>query len=200
MLKQPFFLLSILTIICGWCLVFLGYNMQITWWVHRTYYNSLDCFFIRFSALAEWIIIVIAACIAFIKDWKSALIFGSTLGLQALTVAGIKLFINAPRPIEINPALIRNIHQLEIHHWQAFPSGHTAVAFFSMGWLILNYPQNHRSVTWIGIVSFLFAAGIGYSRMYLGQHSFIDVCAGSSISIIFLGLAKSLKRKVLNDE
>jgi membrane-associated phospholipid phosphatase len=120
--------------------------MSFTWWVHQLGNNSFDDFFIHFSALAEWALILAAASIALIRDWKRGLWMGLALGIQALLVVGIKSALNAPRPIEINAQLVRLIPHLEIHHWQAFPSGHTAVGFFTMGWLALNYPDkyNHK--------------------------------------------------------
>jgi membrane-associated phospholipid phosphatase len=120
---------------------------------------------------------------------------GFALGIQALMVAGIKWAINAKRPIEINPDLVRQIPQLDIHHWQAFPSGHTAVAFFTMGWLAMNYPQHYKYPRVIALSLSLLAVGIGYSRMYLAQHSLIDVCAGGTLALLILSLASILGKK-----
>jgi membrane-associated phospholipid phosphatase len=39
------------------------------------------------------------------------------------------------------------------------------------------------------------AVGIGYSRMYLAQHSLIDVCAGGTLALLILSLASILGKK-----
>jgi membrane-associated phospholipid phosphatase len=195
MMKQPYFTAASSLLLLGWAAVLLGFNMNFTWWAHHTYSASLDDFFIHFSWMAEWALIVAAASVALIRDKKRALFMGLTLGIQALVVAGIKSVINAPRPIEINHDWVRNIPTLEIHHWQAFPSGHTAVAFFTMGWLWLNYPRTFKNPQIVGLVLALLAAGIGYSRMYLAQHSLIDVCAGGTLALCFLMLGDALGRK-----
>lgn len=190
-----YILLSSATLFLGWALVALGYNMSVTWTIHHNYSKSWDDFFIHFSWLAEWAMIIIAASIALIRNWKSALWMGFALGIQALMVAGIKWAINAKRPIEINPDLVRQIPQLDIHHWQAFPSGHTAVAFFTMGWLAMNYPQHYKYPRVIALSLSLLAVGIGYSRMYLAQHSLIDVCAGGTLALLMLSIASILGKK-----
>jgi membrane-associated phospholipid phosphatase len=42
----------------------------------------------------------------------------------------------------------------------------------------------------------ILAIGIGYSRMYLAQHSLIDVCAGGSLALILLTLSDHFGRKL----
>jgi membrane-associated phospholipid phosphatase len=58
----------------------------------------------------------------------------------------------------------------------SFPSGHTSSAFALATSLSLNFRK------WYIIVpSYLYASGIGYSRMYLGVHYPSDVLAGALI-------------------
>jgi len=197
---RPFYFAASTALILGWSAILLGFNMPFTWWVHQTYHPGIDDFFIHFSWLAEWTLVVVAANIALIRDWKRGLFVAAILGVQALVIAGIKVAINAPRPIEINPKLVRIIPHLDIHHWQAFPSGHTAVAFFTMGWLALNYPKSSKNPVVVAMVLFIVAAGIGYSRMYLAQHSLIDVCAGGTLALLFLSAAQSLTNRWFSHE
>lgn len=191
--RYIFFTCTILLV--AWALVALGYNMTTTWSIHHLHSKIADDFFIHFSWLAEWALIVVAASIALISNWKSALWMGVSLGIQALIVAGVKFSINAKRPIEINPDFVRQIPNLEIHHWQAFPSGHTAVAFFTMGWLAMNYPKHMKHQLKMAGALSLLALGIGYSRMYLAQHSLVDVCAGATIALTILIISSSLSKK-----
>ncbi len=189
MMKHPYFFGCSVVLIMGWTAVALGYNMPATWYIHHHHHPSMDQFFIHFTWLAEWFLIVGVATIALIQDWKKALWMGAFLGLQAFVVAGIKSGINAPRPIEIDPLMVRKIQNLDIHHWQAFPSGHTAVAFFTMGWLSFLLQTSTRAGSKTTVVLIALAAGIGYSRMYLAQHSLIDVCSGGSLAVLLCYMA-----------
>lgn len=60
----------------------------------------------------------------------------------------------------------------------SFPSGHTSLAFSLATSISLNYPK------WYYIVpSYLYAAGIGYSRINLGVHYPSDVIIGGIVGI-----------------
>jgi membrane-associated phospholipid phosphatase len=63
----------------------------------------------------------------------------------------------------------------------SFPSGHTMGAFGFF--LILNHfmPANKW---YISLIFFLLACACAYSRIYLGQHFFSDVLAGSIIGVL----------------
>lgn len=186
MVARGYFLTTGIFLILGWTAVALGFNMPFTWFVHKFGPFSFDQFFIHFSWLAEWALIIFALSIALITDWKRGLWMSILLGFQALTVLGIKIWINAPRPIEIDAKLIRKIPNLEFHHWQAFPSGHTAVGFFTMGLLAVCYPNKYKNKYLVYMILSAMALCMGYSRMYLAQHSLIDVCAGGTIALAFL--------------
>jgi membrane-associated phospholipid phosphatase len=64
-----------------------------------------------------------------------------------------------------------------------------------MGWLAMNYPQHYKYPRVIALSLSLLAVGIGYSRMYLAQHSLIDVCAGGTLALLILSLASILGKK-----
>ncbi len=50
-------------------------------------------------------------------------------------------------------------------------------------------------MTW-GITCAIIAAGIGYSRIYLGQHLLVDVCTGGTIAVLFLQLSYQISKKL----
>jgi membrane-associated phospholipid phosphatase len=64
----------------------------------------------------------------------------------------------------------------------SFPSGHTEGAFAMMTFIALLLPKKWK---WLAIFLFMVALLAGYSRIYLSQHFFQDILAGSMIGTIF---------------
>lgn len=195
MAQSRFFLTSFFLLLSGWVAVGLGYNDSASNWIHHFCNPITDDFFIHFSWLAEWLLIILAVLTGFYFHPKRGLVFGIGLGLQSLLVAAIKVWFNAPRPIEAKLFHIRTIEKLEIHHWQSFPSGHTTVAFFCMGLIAISMNNVPKSSI-LGVVCAIMAAGIGYSRIYLGQHFLFDVCTGGTIALLFLQLSYQISKKL----
>lgn len=93
--------------------------------------------------------------------------------------------------IKEQPKLFTQIDPAVLNHWVAeggysFPSGHTFNAFllamiFSFGIL-----QNTHSKKWqkFYFLPFIWAIGIGISRVALGAHSMLDVSAGAFIGVL----------------
>ncbi len=73
----------------------------------------------------------------------------------------------------------RFIHTAELNYFFSFPSGHTMTAFAIMA--LLTYIVGKR---WLAVVFFLLALMVGFSRMYLLQHFFLDVYFGSLFGMI----------------
>ncbi len=195
MAQSRFFLTSFLLLLSGWLAVGLGLNYSASNWIHHFCNHTIDNFFIHFSWLAEWLLIILAILTGFYFNPKRGLVFGIGLGIQSIFVAFVKTWFNAPRPIEAKFFPLRHIQNLEIHHWQSFPSGHTAVAFFCMGLFAISVKNIQNSTAW-GITCALFAAGIGYSRIYLGQHFLFDVCTGGTIALLFLQLSFHFSKRL----
>lgn len=94
-----------------------------------------------------------------------------------------KDFFNRTRPIgEYGESQIHHVTWLTNLVNNSFPSGHTMGAFGMA--LFLNHFLPYQN-KYISTFLFLLALGCGYSRIYLGQHYFSDVLAGSLFGVFF---------------
>lgn len=92
-------------------------------------------------------------------------------------------FADADRPsltfqiLHIPLNLIEGV-DVNIHH--SFPSGHTTAAF-SLFFCLSFFSRNN----YVKILCFLSALLIAFSRVYLSEHFFEDITAGSFIGVVF---------------
>jgi membrane-associated phospholipid phosphatase len=95
-----------------------------------------------------------------------------------LVVQAIKGIVNAPRPLLYfnNATWINRVAGQPENLFYSFPSGHSEGSFALFCFLSLILPRRYAPA---GILFFFIALSIGYSRMYLSQHFFADVYAGS---------------------
>lgn len=101
----------------------------------------------------------------------AAYTFGAFI-LSSVITQGMKITIQRDRPYITYPDIIKR----EEAGGYSFPSGHTSAAFCTATSLSLLFPK------WYVIVpSYLYAATVGYSRIYQGVHYPTDVLTGAII-------------------
>ncbi|MCX6209101.1 MAG: phosphatase PAP2 family protein [Bacteroidetes bacterium] len=127
----------------------------------------------------------------FTKDKKlqqqSYKVVGSLLINTAITQA-MKYSINRQRPYDAYPTII---NPYTIEKDASFPSGHTSTAFALATSMSIQYKK------WYVVVpAYAWAGGVGYSRMYLGEHYPTDVLAGAAIGIGSAYLSEWLNKKL----
>jgi len=106
----------------------------------------------------------------------------------------VKHAVDAPRPLKyFNEApWIHTLPEWPRLMEHSFPSGHTSAAFCLFTFIALLLPPRFR---WLGIILFLLALAVGYSRMYLAAHFFLDVYVGSIIGATFtIGIMAVMNR------
>lgn len=112
-------------------------------------------------------------------------------GLNALGIKGknnfrdrtmIYLLSNAVMGITVQSLkAITKIQRPDGFGTNAFPSGHTATAFVSAGFL----REEYKDVSpWLGLTGYAMAVTTGYLRMYNNKHWFRDLLPGAGIGII----------------
>lgn len=114
-------------------------------------------------------------------------------GISGVITLGLKLGIRRDRPFVTYP---NDIQKQSVAGSYSFPSGHSSMAFATATSISLQYPK------WYVIApAFLWASGVGYSRMYLGVHYPSDVLVGAVIgtgsSFIAHYAFKKIKQKWL---
>ncbi|MGZ3874544.1 MAG: phosphatase PAP2 family protein [Mucilaginibacter sp.] len=147
----------------------------------------------RYSAFADeiapyitdmgngWTIIILSAILT-LFNYRAAFLMASSYAITSLLTQVVKYIFEAPRPTLLFKQkldlihLVKGIDQLKYH---SFPSGHTVTAFSAA--VVITYLVKNKN--W-GILLLAAAVLIGYSRMYLSQHFFEDVVAGSALGVI----------------
>jgi membrane-associated phospholipid phosphatase len=163
------------------CLAFeLFLPKDLVFFVVNGFHNhAADYLFPFITRLGERLSVCILAFLLSWFSYRKALIMISSLALSGLVTQLLKQAFHAPRPyVYYNSQLIR-IHFIKgvvLQTAQSFPSGHTTAAF-TVG-IVLAYLLKNKA--WSPLL-LLFSMSVGYSRMYLGQHFFEDVIAGSVV-------------------
>ena len=73
------------------------------------------------------------------------------------------------------------VEGVNLHSFQSFPSGHTSTAFNVFLTLAILSKNNT-----LKLLLFIAALLVGYSRVYLSQHFFIDITAGSFLGTLLI--------------
>ncbi|MGN6616397.1 MAG: phosphatase PAP2 family protein [Ilyomonas sp.] len=120
-----------------------------------------------------------------LKGWEAV----GSLAINTIVTQGLKYTIDRQRPYEKYPGII---HPYQIETDASFPSGHTSTAFATATTLSLEFKK------WYVVVpAYAWAAGVGYSRLYLGEHYATDVISGAVVGAGSAVLSHWLSRKLL---
>ncbi|RYD95344.1 MAG: phosphatase PAP2 family protein [Sphingobacteriales bacterium] len=172
--------------------------------VHSTHTPALDHFFYYYTYVGDFVVIGPLLLLVWLlpqpyRNRRFFLLLVFTQLLPFLAVQGIKLLINAPRPSMVfgDADWFHRIAGLNLHTQLSFPSGHTAGAFACFTFLSLLLPA--RKAAW-GVLFFILAFLVAYSRMYLGQHFFEDVYVGSLLgtllcALLYIGWARIFRKR-----
>jgi membrane-associated phospholipid phosphatase len=100
---------------------------------------------------------------------------GLAIGFNALLTSGVKYSFKRKRPsIQYPDDIVKRTHS----GIYSFPSGHTSNAFAMATALTLSTKK-----WYVAVPSYLYACGVGYSRMRLGVHFPSDVLGGMIIGV-----------------
>lgn len=128
-----------------------------------------------------WMTVVIAL-VLLLFSYRKALIVASSYAITSLFAQVVKYIFDLPRPQLYFGDKIKHAHFVKgvyILSFNSFPSGHTVTAFTLA--VLFTYWCRHKA--WAPVF-LLLAVMVGYSRMYLSEHFFEDVVAGSVIGFM----------------
>ena len=178
---RPFFILYLI-LLCACLIIKLLYTKNEIYFAVNTRYFSFGDFIAPYvTDLGNGWTVIILSAILLLFNYRVAFLMATTYAITSLSAQVVKYIFDAPRPKLYFQAQLSHLHfvkgvqMLSLH---SFPSGHTTTAF-STGLLITYLVKNKY---W-GVLLIIAAAAVGYSRMYLSQHFFEDVVAGSALGV-----------------
>jgi membrane-associated phospholipid phosphatase len=127
-----------------------------------------------------WTIVILSAILV-LFNYRVAFLLITSWIITSLFAQIVKFIFDAPRPKLYFKDQLSHIHFVKgvyMLSYHSFPSGHTITAF-SAG-VVITYLAKNKN--W-GILLFIVAACVGYSRMYLSEHFFEDVSVGSVLGV-----------------
>lgn len=152
-------------------------------WVNQHHSPLADQFFTWLTYLGDGIMWVPFGiyCLIFHRRFTLAVIVAILLSTAFTHLFKQLLWPGALRPISLQDAgyTLHIIDGVKMNRLRSFPSGHTGQAFAMA--LLIAYLVKPR--IW-GFLLPLIAFGVGYSRVYLGQHFFTDVLGGISVGLL----------------
>lgn len=189
---NPFFLIPLLIwlIVGGWLLS--SYSAKDLFYAVNSRHNATaDIMMFYVTELGEgFIIILVLLLIMIIPRFRNWWYFVSALLCNLLPFfvqQGLKSYFDAPRPINYfkHAAWIHQNKDWPELLYRSFPSGHTEGAFCFFCFLAILLPEKYRS---LGLLFFILALAVAYSRLYLAAHFFADVYVGSIVGAVLCTL------------
>lgn len=181
--RVRFFFIPYLILIAACLVIKLQYTREeIYFTVNAIHNTTADILMPYITLLGAGLTIVILSIIIALYNYRKGFLLLTSYGVTALVAQAIKHLVKAPRPkLYFTDQLDRIyfVKGVEIFSHNSFPSGHTVTAF-SAG-IALTYLVKNK---YWGSVFLIIAVAIGYSRMYLSEHFFEDVTAGSALGVI----------------
>lgn len=185
-LPNAFIFPYILLLIIGAIAYFLTNKIEAHLFINK-YHNSLfDNFFYYATYLGDGAFVVITVIIAAFFNVRLALLIFASYALSAGITQGLKhlVFNEWIRPagiFEANAQLqqLYLVPGVELNYHNTFPSGHSTSAFALF--FSLSIFSSKKTIQFLLLGIAVLAA---YSRVYLSQHFFIDIYAGSFIGTL----------------
>jgi membrane-associated phospholipid phosphatase len=147
--------------------------------INARHFDFGDILFTYATNLGEGYMVVTLTLIMLCFSYRKTILLITSFAVSGITVQIVKHIFKAPRPViyfEKDLSSIYFVKGIALMHNNSFPSGHTVTAFSAA--VVLSYLAVNKKTNYVYLALALLVA---YSRMYLSQHFFEDVTAGSII-------------------
>jgi membrane-associated phospholipid phosphatase len=196
---NPWFLIPFALWLVFGGIALLAYDQQVLFATFNTHHTmQMDVLMVYITRMGEGVFgAIILAMILTRESFRNWWYFSAAVLcnlLPALLTQYIKSAINAPRPLNVfkDADWIHYVPEWDRLLERSFPSGHTCSGFSLFCFLAFILTPKYK---WLALVCFALAMLVGYSRMYLAAHFFLDVYVGSIIGVVFTILVVSLMRR-----
>lgn len=119
------------------------------------------------------------------KGWEMV----GSLAINTVVTEGLKYAINRTRPYEKYPT---EVFPYSIENDGSFPSGHASMAFATATTLTIEFKK-----WYVAVPAYAWAAGVSYSRLYLGEHYPTDILGSAVVGAGSAVLSHWLTKKLL---
>lgn len=186
---NPWFLIPfVLWIIVGGWLIAHYNQWELFGFANSNYNKFLDGVMHGLSIMGEGSSVIVFLLLLLIvpglRNWWYLLTVGVCCGLSAITVQIFKHIFSVNRPYSYlaeQPWIRLEANWPQLFHY-SFPSGHSTAAFSAFCLFAFMLPRRFRP---LGLLLFVLALSIAYSRMYVAAHFFLDIYVGSIIGVLF---------------
>jgi membrane-associated phospholipid phosphatase len=179
----PFFGPYLLFLLAGGLLQWKYSQAEIFLFVNTHYHAWADVLFAYGTHLGDGLFYAAVVLLLLFVRFQYALTALAAFLVSGLTAQLLKrlAFSGALRPkafFDKSGQVLHWVDGVEVHLHNSFPSGHATTAFSVFCLLSLLAGRKGWGGFW-----FALALGAAYSRVYLGQHFFGDIFAGSLIGV-----------------
>lgn len=182
LLKQPLYIIVCICLLFGKTIQSQNIDLRILKSINKNDYPKWDKT-MHYTSLSVYPALVIAPGSIFLNGYlkndkimmRNGVKTAAGIGLNILLTTGLKYSINRKRPFVQYPNDI--IKRDDVGPY-SFPSGHTSSAFAMATAVTLSTKK-----WYVAVPSYIYACGVGYSRMRLGVHFPTDVLGGMIVGI-----------------
>lgn len=180
--NKLFLLPYLLFLLAGGIVLAIAQKAELHLFFNQYHHPIADFLFPFITFLGDGYAVVIATIIALFTRYRYAILIGAANIVSGLITQGLKhlVFSDHPRPVRF----FEGLHEIYLvpgvtnYGSYSFPSGHTTAAFTLYFCLALIIRRK-----WLKGLLFLLSLTVGFSRVYLSQHFFSDIYAGSIIGV-----------------
>lgn len=180
--KHRFFFIGyLLFLILGYVIQLIVPKAELFLLTNRHHHEAMDLSFKLITMIGDGSTMVMVGIGMLFVKYRYSVVTVLAYAYSSAVVQIVKRIFNEPRPSKffegINP--IRTLEGYPLYEWNSFPSGHSASAFTLA--VVLTYLLPHKHKHWIILPVALTTA---FSRVYLSQHFFTDIVAGSVLGVL----------------